>query len=71
MAHTITITVEDTIYEKLKPFIEQQTIGAFLSEIVGKNSLNKPTTHSGIAAMRGSLHRLDTSDIREEVDRDI
>ena len=70
MAHTITITVDDIVYEKLKPFMEQQTVNAFLSEVMEKKMLPTPTPHSEIGAMRGSLHLVDTSDIREENDRD-
>ena len=69
MAHTLTITVDDTVYETLKPFIEKQTIDTFISTIIEKNLSSKQTLHSGIKSFRGSLHQVDTSDIREENDR--
>jgi predicted CopG family antitoxin len=71
MAHTLTITVDDTVYETLKPFVEQQTLNAFLSKVIGKDSSSTQITHTNIADFRGSLHKVDTSDIREENDRDI
>ena len=73
MARTVTITVDDTVYETLKPLIEQQSIGEFLAKVIEKNpqSVYLPhfAPHLGIAELRGSLHRVDTSDIREENDR--
>lgn len=68
MARTVTITVDDTVYETLKPFIEQQTIGKFLSEVIGKNP-SQQTPHAGIVDQRGSLHPVDTTDLRDENDR--
>ena len=69
MEHTLTITVDDTVCEKLKPLIEQQTVGPFLAKIIGNDLpvANEPS--SGIAALRGSLHQVDTSNIREETER--
>jgi len=69
MAHTVTITVDDMVYEKLKPLIDQQTIGAFLSDVMDKKYQHTPISHPGITAMKGSLHLVDTSDVREEDDR--
>ena len=69
MAKTVTITVDDTVYETLKPLIEQQTIGDFLAKVIEKDITQ--TAPFGIASLRGSLHRVDTSDVREEIDRDI
>ena len=69
MAHTLTITIDDTIYETLKPFIEQQTIDTFISTIIEKNLPSKQKLHSCIKSYKGSLHHVDTSDIREEDDR--
>jgi predicted CopG family antitoxin len=34
MLHELTITVDDTVYQTLKPMVEQQTIGAFLHDFL-------------------------------------
>ena len=65
MAHTVTITVDDSVYETLKPFIEQQTVGEYLSKIIGKNSPTSQALYPDIVGLRGSLHQIDTSDIRD------
>ena len=69
MDHTVTITVDDTVYETLKPFIEQQTVGAFLAKVIETNSASAQKNPAGIAALRGSLHHVDTSNTREENER--
>jgi hypothetical protein len=70
MLHEITITVDDTIYQTLKPMVEQQTIGSFLSEFLQNRPKDAAVrTTPSITALRGILRRLDTSDIREETDR--
>ena len=69
MVHELTITVDDTVYQTLKPLVEQQTIGSLLYEFM-QNRTKRPTTPS-IAALRGTLHKIDTSDIRDEADRSI
>jgi predicted CopG family antitoxin len=66
MAHELTITVDDVIYQTLKPMIEQQTIGTFLHEFIQARSRSPIPA---IASLRGTLHRIDTSDIRDEADR--
>ena len=71
MAHTVTITVDDTMYETLKPLIEQQTLGLFLSKVVEKKLPSAQVPFSGISGFRGSLHQVDISDIRDEKDRNI
>jgi predicted CopG family antitoxin len=69
MSQTLTITVDDNVYETLKPFIEQKTLDLLISEAIGKYSTTAQTTPSSISKLRGSLHNIDTSDIREENDR--
>lgn len=69
MAQTLTITVDDTVYETLKPFIEQQTINTFLSNVIRNNTSSTRTQYPDIRSLRGTLHDIDTSDIREECDR--
>jgi hypothetical protein len=71
MAHTLTITVDDKVYETLKPFVEQQTINSFLANIIRNDSQSVQLPHSNIADFRGSLHKVDTFDIREENDRSL
>jgi hypothetical protein len=67
MLHELTIIVDDAVYQTLKPMVEQQTIGNFLSDFL-KTCIWKRQAPS-IAALRGTLHCLDTSDLREESDR--
>ena len=67
MLHELTITVDDTVYQSLKPMIEQQTIGSFLHDFMQNRA--KKITIPSITALRGTLHQIDTSDLREEVDR--
>jgi predicted CopG family antitoxin len=67
MLHELTITVDDTVYQTLKPMVEQQTIGAFLYDFL--QTRTKQRLAPAIAALRGTLSHLDTSDIREETDR--
>jgi len=69
MLHELTITVDDAVYQTLKPMVEQQTISSFLYEFVQKHTKEHPV--SSIASLRGTLHKIDTSDIREEVDRSL
>lgn len=71
MAHKLTITVDDRVYETLKPFIEKQIVGEFLSKALGQDSQPIPSPPFSISGMRGSLHKVDTSDVREKEDRDI
>ena len=71
MEHTLTITVDESVYEKMKPFIEQQTFNTFISNAIVTYQQSLPSAHPGIAGMRGSLHQVDISDIREEDDREI
>jgi len=67
MLHELTITVDDTIYQTLKPMVEQQTIGSFLYEFMQNRIKERPIP--SITALRGTLAHIDTSDIREEADR--
>jgi len=66
MLHELTIKVDEDVYKTLKPMVEQQTIGSLLYEFM-RTHTKKPTP--SIASLRGTLHRIDTSDIREEADR--
>jgi len=67
MLHELTITVDDSVYQTLKPMVEQQTIGSLLYEFLQNRT--KERQINSIASLRGTLHKIDTSDIREEVDR--
>jgi predicted CopG family antitoxin len=67
MLHEITITVDDTVYQTLKPMVEQQTIGLLLYEFMQNRNKERPAPP--ITALRGTLHQIDTSDIREEAER--
>ena len=67
MLHELIITVDDTTYKTLKPMVEQQTIGSFLHEFI--QSRSKQQKPPAISILRGSLHQVDISDIRDETDR--
>jgi len=67
MVHELTITVDDTVYQTLKPLVEQQTIGSLLYEFIQNRTKQRPAP--SITALRGTLHKIDTSDIRDEADR--
>jgi hypothetical protein len=70
MLHELTITVDDTVYQTLKPMVEQQTIGSFLYEFLQtrlQNAAQRPVP--SITALRGTLHQVDMSDLRDETDR--
>jgi hypothetical protein len=70
MLHELTITVDDTVYRTLKPMVEQQTIGAFLNDVLQSRfnaAKNRPAP--AISALRGTLHPIDISDLRDETDR--
>jgi hypothetical protein len=70
MLHEITITVDDTVYQTLKPMVEQQTIGSFLYDFL-QTRLQNDTRRSvpSITALRGTLHQIDMTDLRDETDR--
>ena len=67
MLHELTISVDDATYKTLKPMVEQQAIGPLLYEFI--QSRNKERQAIDITALRGTLHRIDTSDLRDEADR--
>jgi len=67
MSHELTIIVDDNVYQTLKPMVEQKTIGSLLNEFMQNRTKKRPI--SSIASLRGTLHKIDTSDIREEADR--
>jgi len=69
MAHELTITVDDAVYQTLKPLVEQQAFGSLLYEFIQNRT--KPNHIHSIAALRGTLHQIDTSDIRDEADRNL
>jgi hypothetical protein len=72
MLHELTITVDDTVYQTLKPMVEQQTIGSFLYDLLqNRSKAAEGRAVPSIAAFRGTLRRIDTSDLREEFDRPI
>ncbi|MCL1837126.1 MAG: hypothetical protein FWG46_06235 [Treponema sp.] len=64
MLHELTIAVEDNVYQTLKPMVEQQTISSFLDEFVQNRA--KERQRPAIMALRGTLHHIDTSDLRDE-----
>jgi len=67
MTHQLTITVDDNVYQALKPMVEQETIGSFLYDFMQNHQKSKTT--SSITALLGTLHKVDTSDLRDETDR--
>jgi hypothetical protein len=75
MLHELTITVDDAIYQTLKPMVEQQTIGPFLYEFLQTRLQNAAWRNTGrrttpsITALRGTLHQIDMTDLRDETDR--
>jgi len=69
MRHELTITVDDDVYQTLKPMVDQQTISVLLYEFM--QNRNKKQSISPISSLRGTLHKIDTSDIREEADRSL
>ena len=69
MLHELTLTVDDAVYQTLKPMVEQQTISSLLYEFIQNRTKERPAP--SITALRGTLHPIDTSDIREETDRPI
>jgi predicted CopG family antitoxin len=56
MAHQVTIAVDDTVYEALKPMIEQHTISVFLHEVFQSRLQNRAVP--SIASLRGTLGRV-------------
>jgi predicted CopG family antitoxin len=67
MLHELTITIDDNVYQVLKPMVEQKTISSFLYEFMQSRIKERPIP--SITALRGTLHLIDTTDIREETDR--
>ena len=65
--HELTITVDDDIYKILKPLVDKQMIGPLLYELIENRA--KERAIPDIRALRGTLHQIDTSDIRDEDDR--
>ena len=63
MLRELTIFVDDTVYQTLKPMIEQQTIDSFLHEFI--QNRKKERSMPAITALRGTLHQVDMSDIRD------
>jgi predicted CopG family antitoxin len=69
MLHELTITVDDEVYQTLKPMVEQKTISSLLHEFVQNHTIGRQVP--AITSLRGTLHHIDTSDIRDEADRPI
>ena len=67
MLHELTISVDDAVYRTLKPMVDQETLGPLLYEFIQSRSKERPITD--IAALRGTLHQIDTSNLRDETDR--
>ena len=68
MLHELTITVDEAAYKALKPMVEQQTIGSLLHDFI-QSRTKRPIPD--ITALRGTLHQVDTSDLRDEADRSL
>jgi hypothetical protein len=70
MLHELTITVDDVVYQTLKPMVEQKTLGPFLYDFLHNHPKSVvPQPILSITTLRGTLHQVDTSDLREETDR--
>lgn len=65
MLREMTITVDDSVYARLQPMVEQNTISGFLSEVLQMHKEQQPD----IRHLRGALHGVETADIRDEEDR--
>ncbi|MDR0841859.1 MAG: hypothetical protein LBP68_00380 [Acidobacteriota bacterium] len=71
MPREMTITVDDAVYEALNPIMEQNTIGDLLNSLLRLHGAGSkpPQKIQSIRALRGTLHPVITSDLREEEDR--
>jgi predicted CopG family antitoxin len=69
MLRELTITVDDAVYQTLKPMVEQKTIGSLLYEFMQNQAKERPLP--AITALRGTLHPVSTSDVRDEADRSL
>jgi predicted CopG family antitoxin len=67
MLHNLTITVDDSVYQTLKPMVERQTIGVFLHDLL--QCRPRECSALSIKTLRGTLRLADTSDLRDESDR--
>jgi len=65
MVKELTINVDDSLYALLKPMVEQDTIGEFLSEALQRAARPVPD----IRHLWGTLHPVDMTDVRDEEDR--
>jgi ribosomal protein L12E/L44/L45/RPP1/RPP2 len=50
MLHEMTITVDDTVYETLRPFVEKQTIGELLRDFARSRSAAPAYTQAELEA---------------------
>jgi predicted CopG family antitoxin len=72
MLHELTITVDDEVYQTLKPMVEEQTLDSFLHEVMQMrlgNAARGRRPVPSITALRGTLPQTDISDLRDEADR--
>ncbi|MDR1230080.1 MAG: hypothetical protein LBK61_01625 [Spirochaetaceae bacterium] len=70
MLHELTITVDDTVYQRLKPMVEQRTIGALLQDFLRIGLENDEVRQvPDIKALRGTLGNVDISDLRGDDSR--
>jgi len=67
MLHELTISVDAAAYKTLKPMVDQQTLGPLLHEFIQSRTKEQPAV--SISTLRGTLHQIDSSDIRNETDR--
>jgi ribosomal protein L12E/L44/L45/RPP1/RPP2 len=61
MLHEMTITVDDAVYETLRPFMERQTIGELLSDFArsrfAKPAYTQAELEAGYRAMAADAER--------------
>jgi len=65
MVKELTINVDDSLYARLKPMVEQDTIGDFLREALQCGDWSVPD----ISHLQGTLHPVNMDDVRDEEDR--
>jgi hypothetical protein len=64
----MTLTVNDAVFQVLQPMVQQHTIDSFLSSVLADRHLLRPQTPD-IRTLKGTLHAVDYSDLRDEGDR--
>ncbi|MDR2509612.1 MAG: hypothetical protein LBC77_03090 [Spirochaetaceae bacterium] len=67
MLREITITACDTVYQTINPPLDEKGGGDFPLDLPRNSARPEPA----IKSLRGTLHRVDTLDIREETVRSL